>query len=198
MNVTVIDKKLERLGVKKRSLSKQGIKPKKVRKPSMEKNVINIRTATPDQEARKAVGGYLAVREAVSFLNEQIPPTTSGEVTEQKKVSRRKKSVDIEEIAEKLNRRNRSTDLDEVADKDEISFVLSQSPKTRSKRRMESASQEIDLDAIETRCSPAKDYQMREQVRDQLNSSSSSEFAMPYAQAPQTIQTIPEPEEDKL
>lgn len=63
----------------------------------------------------------------------------------------------MENTSEKrLSRRNRSTDLDEVADKDEISFVLSQSPKTRSKKRMQS--EDIDLDAIETRCSPAKDY----------------------------------------
>jgi hypothetical protein len=70
MNATVIEKKLERLGVKKRSISKQGVKPRNARRSSMEKNVINIRTPTPDQEARKATGGYQALREAVSFLNE--------------------------------------------------------------------------------------------------------------------------------
>ena len=48
MNATVIEKKLERLGVKKRSLSKHVVKPRKVRNASMEKNVINIRTPTPD------------------------------------------------------------------------------------------------------------------------------------------------------
>jgi hypothetical protein len=83
------------------------------------------------------------MRDTVQFLNE-LPPSVP---TEQ---------------AESFSRR-RSTDLDEVVEKDEISFVLSQSPNTRSRLRMEREAQQDDdnEDLKETRCSPIKDYQVR-------------------------------------
>lgn len=59
-----------------------------------------------------------------------------------------------------------------MVDKDEISFVLSQSANTKSRRKMEdtekmekkdeeSSSEEDDIDAKETRCSPVKDYMIK-------------------------------------
>jgi hypothetical protein len=112
--VTSVEKKLERLGVKKRSLSRPTKKTRQTRRLSMEKNVINIMTTTPDQDTRKEDLSFIALRDAVSFLNEPVP----------------------ESIEKVIHGRRVSTDLDEVADRDEISFVLSQSPNTRSRKRI--------------------------------------------------------------
>ena len=69
----------------------------------MEKNVINIKTATPDEDTRKDMS-FHTLRDAVSFLNEpELVP-----VPIEKSISRRS-----------------STNPDDAADKDEISFLLS-------------------------------------------------------------------------
>ena len=81
--LTNIDKKLEKLGVKhnskigsarsrRKSLEVQKSKSKKKGNSAisrLEKNVINIRTATPDQEGRKM--DNLQITGDVAFLNEQ-------------------------------------------------------------------------------------------------------------------------------
>lgn len=103
-------------------------------------------------------------------MNEQVPDT-------EHKILKRRASTDLEDVADKIEI--------EVPEKEEISFVLSQSPKTRSRMKIVSASQE-DLDALETRCSPAKDYQVRKNKNLPKSVSSSSDFELPDLPQPPT------------